>query len=184
MEDPLVETTRALFDRFSRRDLPALLALCDEAVEFMPVTAMVAAGGEPYRGHAGITRYMADVARVWEELTVDPNEFHRAGEDTVVAIGRVYAWGVGRVIDAPVGWLWRFGPDGRAVYGRVYESRDEALAAAGLPAQPSSWRNAQRISSIVRPAARHVSSFMRAACGLRNPAGMILVTRRSRSDPG
>ena len=132
MEDPLVATTRQLFERFSHRDVPGLLALCAEDVEFLPVTAMVAADGEPYVGHAGITRYVADVARVWEELTVEPSEFHRAGDDTVVSIGRVYAWGVGRVIDAPVGWVWRFGPDGKAVYGRVYESRAEALAAAGL----------------------------------------------------
>jgi ketosteroid isomerase-like protein len=132
VDDRLVETTRLLFDRFSRRDIAGLLELCDDDVEFLPVTAMVAAGGEPYRGHNGITRYMADVARVWEELTVEPLEFHRAGDDTVVAVGRVYAWGVGRVIDAPVGWLWRFGPDGRAVYGRVFESRSDALAAAGL----------------------------------------------------
>lgn len=134
MADPLVETTRALFDAFSRRDVAALLALCDPGVEFLTVTAMVAADGEPYRGHEGITRYVADVARVWEELTVEPSEFHRVGDDTVVAVGRVYAWGVGRVIDAPVGWLWRFGPDGKAVYGRVFESRAEALAAAGLDA--------------------------------------------------
>jgi ketosteroid isomerase-like protein len=132
VEDPLVATTRQLFACFSRRDVPALLALCDEDVEFLPVTAMVAADGEPYRGHQGITRYVADVARVWEELTVEPSEFHRAGDDAVVAIGRVYAWGVGRVIDAPVGWVWRFAPNGRAVYGRVFESRAEALAAAGL----------------------------------------------------
>jgi ketosteroid isomerase-like protein len=132
VDDRLVETTRLLFDRFSRRDIAGLLELCDDDVEFLPVTAMVAAGGEPYRGHNGITRYMADVARVWEELTVEPLEFHLAGDDTVVAVGRVYAWGVGRVIDAPVGWLWRFGPDGRAVYGRVFESRSDALAAAGL----------------------------------------------------
>jgi ketosteroid isomerase-like protein len=134
VEDPLVDTTRRLFEHFSRRDVAGLLALCADDVEFLPVTAMVAAGGKPYRGHAGITRYVSDVARVWEELTVEPSEFHRAGDDTVVAIGRVYAWGVGRVIDAPVGWLWRFGPDGKAVYGRVYESRTEALAAAGLGA--------------------------------------------------
>ena len=134
MEDPLVATTRQLFERFSQRDVPGLLALCADDVEFLPVTAMVAADGAPYRGHEGITRYVADVARVWEELTVEPSEFHRAGDDTVVSIGRVYAWGVGRVIDAPVGWLWRFGPDGKAVYGRVYESRAEALAAAGLQA--------------------------------------------------
>jgi len=134
VDDPLVETTRQIFERFSRRDVRGLLELCDPELVFMPVTAMVAAGGEPYRGHDGITRYMADVARVWEELTVDPAEFHRAGEDTVVTVGRVYAWGVGRVIDAPVGWVWRFGPDGKAVYGRVYESRRDALAAAGLEA--------------------------------------------------
>jgi ketosteroid isomerase-like protein len=132
MDDPLVATTRRMFEAFSRRDVPALLELCAEDVEFLPVTAMVAADGEPYRGHEGITRYVADVARVWEELTVEPTEFHRAGADTVVAVGRVYAWGVGRVIDAPVGWLWRFGPDGKAVYGRVYENRADALAAAGL----------------------------------------------------
>jgi ketosteroid isomerase-like protein len=132
VDDPHVETTRLLFERFSRRDIPGLLALCDPELEFLPVTAMVAADGEPYRGHEGISRYMADVARVWEELTVEPTEFHRCAGDTVVAMGRVYAWGVGRVIDAPVGWVWRFGPDGRAVYGRVFESRSEALAAAGL----------------------------------------------------
>ena len=132
MDDPLVETTRQLFERFSRRDVAGMVELCDPEVEFLPVTAMVAAGGEPYRGHEGISRYVADVAHVWEELTVEPEEFHRVGDDTVVAVGRVYAWGVGRVIDAPVGWLWRFGPEGRAVYGRVYESRREALAAGGL----------------------------------------------------
>jgi ketosteroid isomerase-like protein len=134
VEDPLVDTTRRLFEHFSRRDVAGLLSLCADDVEFLPVTAMVAADGKPYRGHQGITRYVSDVARVWEELTVEPSEFHRAGDDTVVAVGRVYAWGVGRVIDAPVGWLWRFGPDGKAVYGRVYESRTEALAAAGLGA--------------------------------------------------
>jgi ketosteroid isomerase-like protein len=132
VDDPLVETTRQLFGHFSRRDLGALLALCDPGVEFLPVTAIVAADGEPYRGHEGITRYMADVARVWEELTVEPSDYHRAGDDVVVAVGRVYAWGVGRVIDAPVGWLWRFGPDGKAVYGRVFESRRDALQAGGI----------------------------------------------------
>src|SRR4051812_49716124 len=93
---------------------------------------MVAAGGEPYRGHDGIARYLADVARVWEELTVEALEFHTSGDDTVVAIGRVYAWGVGRVIDAPVGWLWRFGSDRRAGDGGGYENPRDALEGAGV----------------------------------------------------
>ena len=50
-------------------------------------------------------------------------------------------------------------------------------------AQPSSWRNAQRTSSIVSSAARQASSFIRAAWGERKPAGMIPVSRRSRSEP-
>jgi ketosteroid isomerase-like protein len=132
VDDPLVETTRQLFECFSRRDVAGLIALCDPDIEFLPVTALVAARGEPYRGHEGVSRYLSDVAQVWEELTVEPVEFHRVGDDTVIAVGRVYAWGVGRVIDAPVGWLWRFGPDGRAVYGRVYESRREVLKAGGI----------------------------------------------------
>ena len=132
MDDPLVATARLIFDRFSRRDLAGMLELCHEDVEFHAVTAGIAAKGEPYRGHDGIRQYFADAARLWEELVVEPSEFHRSGGDTVVAAGRVYAWGVGRVIDAPVAWIWRFGPDGRATYGRVYESRRQALADGGI----------------------------------------------------
>jgi ketosteroid isomerase-like protein len=132
VDDPLVEHTRQIFERFSRRDVAGLVELCDPDVEFLPVTAMVAAGGKPYVGHEGIRRYMADAAEIWEELVVEPSEFHRSGADTVVVAGRAYAWGIGRVIDAPVAWLWRFSPEGLAVYGRVYESRREALEAGGL----------------------------------------------------
>jgi ketosteroid isomerase-like protein len=132
VDDPLVERTRQIFEHFSRRDVAAMLELCDPQVEFLPVTAAMVADGEPYRGHAGIRRYLADAARIWEELLVEPSEFHRAGDDTVVVGGRVYAWGVGRVIDAPVGWVWRFSPAGLAVYGRVYDSRGAAMKAAGL----------------------------------------------------
>ena len=128
------DIVRGVFDAFSRRDLAALLDLADPGIVFVPPTGRLAGRTEPYRGHQGLRVYFADVARVWEELTVEPLEFHRAGDDTVVAIGRVYAWGVGRVVDAPVGWLWRFGPDGKAVYGRVYESRADALAAGGIDA--------------------------------------------------
>ena len=72
----------------------------------MPATARVAGRGEPYRGHEGLRTYLADVARVWQELRSEPAEFIEVG-DVVVCTGRVYAWGVGRVIDAPAGWVWR-----------------------------------------------------------------------------
>ena len=124
------DIVRRAFDAFSRRDLSALLAIADPEMEFMPATARVAGRGEPYRGHEGLRTYLADVARVWQELRSEPAEFIEVG-DVVVCTGRVYAWGVGRVIDAPAGWVWRL-RDGKLVEGRVYENRREALAAAGL----------------------------------------------------
>jgi ketosteroid isomerase-like protein len=67
---------------------------------------------------------------LWRELRSEPDEYDEVGE-LVVCAGRVYAWGVGRVVDAPAGWVWRL-RDGLIVEGRVYETRRAARAAAGL----------------------------------------------------
>jgi ketosteroid isomerase-like protein len=124
------DIVRRAFDAFSRRDLSLLLTLADPEIEFMPATARVAGRAEPYRGHDGLRTYLADVARVWQELRSEPEEFVEVG-DVVVCTGRVYAWGVGRVIDAPAGWVWRL-RRGMLVEGHVYDTRREALAAGGL----------------------------------------------------
>jgi ketosteroid isomerase-like protein len=124
------DIVRRAFDAFSRRDLPALLAFIDPDIVFSPATARLAGRAEPYRGHDGMRTYMADVARVWQELRPEPDEFVEVG-DVVVCTGRVYAWGIGRVIDAPAGWVWRLRA-GLLVEGRVYDTRREALVAAGL----------------------------------------------------
>jgi ketosteroid isomerase-like protein len=127
-----VEIVRQVFAAFERRDAGALVALCDEKCLFEPVTAQIA-GGDGYRGHEGMRRYLSDVATVWQELRPEPTTFHEVGADTVVATGRIYAWGVGRVIDSPAGWLWRL-RDGRIVYGRVFDTARGALREAGLGA--------------------------------------------------
>jgi len=124
------DIVRRAFDAFSRRDLNVLLTLADPDIEFMPATARVAGRADAYRGYDGLRTYLADVARVWEELRSEPEEFLEVG-DVVVCTGRVYAWGVGRVIDAPAGWVWRL-RHGRLVEGHVYDTRREALAAGGL----------------------------------------------------
>ena len=74
--------------------------------------------------------YMRDAARVWAELRLEAREFHEAG-DLVVAVGRVYAWGEGRVVDTPSAWVWTL-RDGLVLRVTVYESRAEAFLAAGL----------------------------------------------------
>jgi ketosteroid isomerase-like protein len=125
------DIVRRVFEAFTRRDVDALLALADPEIEFSPPTGRLAGRVEPYRGHEGLRTYLADVARVWQELRSEPDAYHEVGDDLVVCTGRVYAWGVGRVIDAPAGWVWRL-RDGRVVQGRVYETRRGALEAAGL----------------------------------------------------
>jgi ketosteroid isomerase-like protein len=125
-----VDLARRAFAAFAERDLPALLALMDPDVEFLPVTATVTMNGRPYRGHDGIARYMDDVGRVWNELRVYPSEF-RELPDCVIAVGRIHARGGGMIVDRPTGWVWRMRA-GKIVWGRVYATPEEALQAAGL----------------------------------------------------
>jgi ketosteroid isomerase-like protein len=128
------EIVRKVFAAFSRRDVEALLALCDPEIVFVPPTGRLAGRDEPYRGHDGLRAYFADVARVWQELRSEPEEYIEI-DDRVLCTGRVYAWGVGRVIDAPAGWVWRV-RDGLVVEGQVYETRRAAYEAAGRPWPP------------------------------------------------
>jgi ketosteroid isomerase-like protein len=126
-----VDIVQQAFAAFEHRDPALILAVCGKDVLFEPVTAQIAAAGEPYRGHAGMRRYMEDVARVWQELRPEPDTFHELDGGVVVVTGRVYAWGAGRVVDSPAGWLWRI-EDGLIVYGRIFATATGALEAAGL----------------------------------------------------
>ena len=132
-----VDIVKDAFAAFERRDVEQLLALARPDIVFEPVTARIAAGGEPYRGHEGLRRYFEDVARVWQELRPAPDTFYEREGGIVVATGRVYAWGAGRVVDAPSGWLWRL-EGGKLAYGRVFETASGALTAAGIDASTAS----------------------------------------------
>jgi ketosteroid isomerase-like protein len=126
-----VHIVQQAFRAFEHRDADALVAVCAPDVVFEPVTARLAGSGEPYRGHEGLRTYLDDVARVWQELRPAPDWYGEGADGIVVATGRVYAWGAGRLVDAPAGWLWRVS-DGRIAYGRVFETAAEALDAAGM----------------------------------------------------
>jgi ketosteroid isomerase-like protein len=126
-----VEIVQQVFVAFERRDTEQLLAICSREIVFEPQTAQIAAAGEPYRGHAGMLRYLEDVAAIWQELRPTPDAFFEREDGVVVVTGRVYAWGAGRVIDSPAGWLWRV-QDGQLVYGRIFQTAAGALEAAGI----------------------------------------------------
>jgi ketosteroid isomerase-like protein len=97
-----------LFAAFSRGDLLSALSLFDPAIVFQPMTATVTRGGEPYRGHEGIRRYIEDVDTHWQELTIRPTQIRAAGQ-AVVALGLVSGRGpVGSFEDAPTTWVLKF----------------------------------------------------------------------------
>jgi ketosteroid isomerase-like protein len=105
------EIAKRLFEAFNRRDLKSTLELVHPEIVFQPVTASLVADGQPYRGHDGLRRYLADVETYWQELTVEPQQIRCAGE-AVVALGRVNGHGpLGTVEDAPTTWVLKFKDD-------------------------------------------------------------------------
>jgi len=123
-----VDIVRALFDAFERRDLARIEELISQDMEFHAVTAEVAGRDGPYRGHAGMELYFADVDEIWEEINLTPTDFEEI-DGVILVTGRVWARGSGRVVDSSTGWLFEV-RDGRIGWARVFESAAEAAEAA------------------------------------------------------
>jgi ketosteroid isomerase-like protein len=124
-----IEAVKAVFAAFAGRDVEGALALADPEIVFSAMTSDAVGRTEPYVGHEGIREYFRDVAAVWDELRLAPQEFRQVGEDVLVT-GRVSARSPSRTISGSTGWIWRV-RDGKVVYGRVYPSAAQAKAAAG-----------------------------------------------------
>jgi ketosteroid isomerase-like protein len=122
-----IKVVREVFEAFAARDIERIIALADPAIVFTAVTGGVVGRAEPYRGHEGLREYFRDMAEVWDELVLKPREFRQVG-DSVLVTGRVSARSPARVVSGSTGWVWRV-RDGRVVYGHVYQSAADAVAA-------------------------------------------------------
>lgn len=132
--DDAAALVKRFFEAFNSRDAAEIVALCDERMGFYPVVTAEAVGREaPYCGPEGLREYLDDVARVWEELRIDPSEVERDG-DRLLVRGRVYARSRDLGIrDMPVAWIWEV-RGGRFVRGEVFPDPEQAVArfAAGV----------------------------------------------------
>jgi hypothetical protein len=117
-----------LYESFNRRDVTGIVGICDEKMDFFPSGTAEAIGRDtPYVGPAGLQEYMADVAKVWEELLITPSELERKGERLLVR-GRVYARSRKLGIrDVPVAWIWEV-RDRRFIRGEVFSDPEQAVA--------------------------------------------------------
>jgi serine phosphatase RsbU (regulator of sigma subunit) len=126
-EDPDLEQImlERLFDAFNRRDEAAIAALCDERMEFFPVTARALGRTEPYVGPAGLHQYLRDIGRVWEELLILPKQVEGDGSRLLVR-GRVYLRSRELGIrDMPAAWIWELA-GGVFVRGEVFADPERA----------------------------------------------------------
>jgi ketosteroid isomerase-like protein len=121
-----VQVVRAVFDAFEARDVERMLEFTHPDLEFIAQTNDLTGRTGPYRGHEGMRQYFSDVARVWDELRLFPDEF-REIEGGVLVLGRVSARSPARIVAGSTGWVWRL-REGKVVYGRVYGSAGEAEA--------------------------------------------------------
>lgn len=82
-EDPIA-TVQAAFSAFAARDLEGMLRYCQPDIVLRPsVISQFTERRGPYRGHDGIRSYLQDVMAVWDELTIEPITFRRAGESVI-----------------------------------------------------------------------------------------------------
>ncbi len=127
MPEPHRVLVERLFEAYNRRDAAAIAALCDPGLEFSPVTAGEIGRATPYIGPDGVSEYLADVSRIWDELLIRPEQVESRGARMLVR-GRVYlrSHQLG-IRDLPAAWIWEVADD-RFVRGEVFADPEEAGA--------------------------------------------------------
>ncbi len=136
MSEENVEIVRRVYDAVARRDAENVLALYDPEVEvrFSPGTLADRIGeAGSFHGHDGLRAFDRELRQAFEEFETNYEELIDAGE-RVLSVSRYRATGrrSGIAIDGPPQFgVWTVG-DGKVTRVDWFDSRDEALEAAGL----------------------------------------------------
>jgi ketosteroid isomerase-like protein len=127
-----VEIVRRAWEAYDRRDNEAALALYDPEIE-VDLTASGQPGAGVYRGLEGVRRWLGDWHAAFAEISGEVHEWIDA-DDHVIAVIRWH--GQGRLSGVPAqldqAHVWQL-RDGKLWRLRIYDSKAEALEAAGVP---------------------------------------------------
>lgn len=118
------ELIRTGYEAFARQDIPAVLELFDDGIEWYSPDELP--GGGTYRGPAGVAEFFGQLPGLYAELRVEPDEFLEAGDRVIVEghhRGRVASGAEFEVGFAHV-WTVR---DGKAVAFREYTDTGKLL---------------------------------------------------------
>ncbi len=131
MSQENVEIVRRALAVFNSGDTgPALDAVMDPEIEF--VTSGVNAGQASYYGLAGVRDLQMRLREVFDEITIEADDFRSTGDDVVV-LGRLCVRGrnSGAAVESRRAWVVTVRA-GKIVRQQTYDDRKEALEAVGL----------------------------------------------------
>jgi len=124
-----VAVVRQALDAVGRRDLPALLKQVDTDVELRPLLTV---WPQTYRGHEGIEQWWRDVGELWDDFSIEPEDFRDLGGGTLIVRVR---WsgrpkGASAKLDGPAVAVVRF-RETKAVSVDIHLDEAHALRAMG-----------------------------------------------------
>lgn len=125
--EPEQELVERLYNAFNSRNAAEIVAVCDPRMGFFPIGTAERLGRDaPYVGPEGLSEYLRDVERAWDELQIVPKVVESHGRSLLVR-GRVYARSRPLGIrDMPVAWIWDLA-DGKFTRGEVFRDPEEAV---------------------------------------------------------
>lgn len=132
MPEKNVEIVRRAFDSLNRGEIDeALVALADDFE--MDWTNSIGPIRGAYRGRDEVRAVWAAYVEAFESVSWKPEEIIRVDDSRLVVTTRVSVRGLGSGVPVEAGGaqVWRFS-EGRAVGAKLYQSKAEALEAAGL----------------------------------------------------
>jgi ketosteroid isomerase-like protein len=113
-----VAIIKRVYVAFAARDPQALEALCaDDAVVHNSVTGS-AQGKERYEGRGALSRFLADIDRIWTRLELRPQTFHSTRPGSVLVAGTVFAERGGHAEELSAAWSWKV-VESKVTYVRV-----------------------------------------------------------------
>jgi uncharacterized protein len=123
-----IELVRALYEAINTRDYEAGLALLDEDFEWLEPEQTLLSGN--HRGFDEVRQAIEVQLEVWDEFTIEPEEFHEVGDRVAVPIRqRARGGSSGVEVQIRIGHLWTV-RGGRIVRLEVFPAREDARKAA------------------------------------------------------
>jgi ketosteroid isomerase-like protein len=133
MSEENVEVVRKAYEAFARAGPDGMFEFMDPEIDYRAIEGALDDIGV-FRGYEAQRRYLTQWIELFDDFQAEVEELIDAG-DRVVAMVHIS----GRMKESEARVEMRFGVvwtvrDGKVVSGREYATREEALAAAGLPA--------------------------------------------------